>query len=96
MGPLCFCSSPALAVDIPPSTPIRLEPTARRSDALRVAAGVDVLGLERVGEPEQRLIDAALQLLIQRAHVFGVAQRLLIRGVQTAIGGAEIVAAQCG
>ena len=70
------------------------EAAARRTHALGVAARVDVLRLERVRQPEQRLVDAALQLLVQHAHVFGVAQRLLIRGVEAAVGRGEIVAAR--
>src|SRR5258705_2232248 len=57
-----------------------------------MASRVDVLRLERVGEPKKRLIDPALQLLIERADVLGVSQRLLIRRVESAVSVAEVIA----
>ena len=68
------------------------EPPARGTDTLRMTARVDVLGLERVGQAQKGLIDPALQLLIERADVLGVSQRLLIRRVESAVGVAEVVA----
>src|SRR5262249_524009 len=70
----------------------RRHTAAPRADALRMAARVGVLGLERVGQPEQGLVDGALYLLIQAPHVLGVAQSLLVGGVEPAIGDGEVVA----
>ena len=63
-----------------------------RADPFGVAPRVCVLGLQRVGQTEQRLIDGALDLLIEAPHVLGVAQGLLVRGVEPAIGHGEVVA----
>ncbi len=62
----------------------RNAPTQRRH-ALGVAARVRVLRLQRIRQPEQRLADRPLQLVIQAAHVLGVAQRLLVRRVEATV-----------
>ena len=56
------------------------EPPAPRAHALGVAPRVRILGLERVGEAEQRLADRAAELVIEPLHVLGVAQRLQLGG----------------
>ncbi len=75
---------------------LRLEPERHRdtptrgADALGVTARVRVLRFERVGQAEQRLIDRAVQLLIQPLDVLGVAERLLVCGAEPAIGGRRV------
>ena len=63
----------------------RCNASAQRRHALGVAARVRILCLQRVGQPEQRLTDRPLQLVIQTAHVLGVAQRLLVGRVEATV-----------
>ena len=77
---------------------VRREPERRRdaptrgADALGVAARVRIFRLERVGQAEERLVDRALHLLVQPLDVLGVAEGLLVRGAQPAVGRRQVVA----
>src|SRR6185503_12048288 len=86
-------AGPADHVDLAGRQPERRrDAAAPRADPLGVAPRVRVLRLQRVGQAEQRLIDRALHLLVEPPHILGVSQRLLVRGVEAAIGDGEIVA----
>ena len=68
----------------------------RGADALGVAPRVRVLRFERVCQSEQRLIDRALQLLVQPLDVLGVAEGLLVCGAEPAVGRRQVVAGRKG
>src|SRR4029450_10179671 len=84
-------------VDIGRGKPERGRDTAAPgADPLGVALRVGVLRLERVGQPEERLMDGALHLLVEAPGVFGVAERLLSPPLQPTIGARQLVAGAGG
>ncbi len=61
-----------------------------RGDALRVPPGVGVLGLERVGEPEQALEDRVLEPAVRLAQVDRILARLRVGVPQPVLGLLEL------
>src|SRR5262249_15997997 len=60
---------------------------------LRVATRIRIFRFESIREAEKRLADRPLRALIEVPDVLGVAQTLLVRGVQTAIGRGQVARA---